>query len=84
MPNPDPPPFATKLNLYNFAGRIVGKCLYESSQGQVYRQCVPARLAKSFLAQLVIHFQVLFQYLSEIFNEVHSSIFACLSRVSTL
>jgi hypothetical protein len=53
VPNPDAPPIARKLNLFRFAGKIVGKCLYESAQGQVYRQHIPVRLAKSFLAQLV-------------------------------
>ena len=30
-----------------------GKCLYESAHGRTYAQHLPARLAKSFLAQLV-------------------------------
>lgn len=53
LPNPVPNPKALKLNLFKFAGRVVGKCLYESAQGQAYRQHLPVRLAKSFLAQLV-------------------------------
>ena len=53
MPNPDPPSFVRKLNLFKFAGKMVGKCLYESAQGQAYEQNVPFRFAKSFLAQLV-------------------------------
>ena len=36
-----------------FTGRLVGKCLYESAHGSSYRLHLPARLAKSFLAQLV-------------------------------
>ncbi len=39
--------------MYRFAGRVVGKCLYESAHGVTYRHQLPARLAKSFLAQLV-------------------------------
>lgn len=35
------------------AGRIVGKCLYESSLGSAYRQMVKARFTRSFLAQLI-------------------------------
>ncbi len=42
-----------KSKLYRFAGRVVGKCLYESAHGATYRQQLPARLAKSFLAQIV-------------------------------
>lgn len=51
-PNPRPPP-DVRAKMYKFAGRIVGKCLYESAHGLSYRQHLPARLAKSFLAQLV-------------------------------
>ena len=60
MPNPYPPPIVNKLNLFKFAGRITGKCLYESAQGQVYQMFIPVRLAKSFLAQLVILQQYIF------------------------
>ncbi|ODN02096.1 Apoptosis-resistant E3 ubiquitin protein ligase 1, partial [Orchesella cincta] len=38
---------------YEMAGRIVGKCLYESSLGSAYRQMVKARFTRSFLAQLI-------------------------------
>ena len=38
---------------YEFAGKIVGKCLYESSLGATYRQLVKARFSRSFLAQLI-------------------------------
>ena len=44
-----------------FAGHVVGKCLYESAHGRTYAQHLPARLAKSFLAQLVglrVHYKV--------------------------
>lgn len=39
--------------MYRFAGKIAGKCLYESAHGITYRQHLPVRLAKSFLVQLV-------------------------------
>lgn len=45
------------LKMYEFAGKIVGKCLYESARGstyrQSYRQLVKARFSRSFLAQLI-------------------------------
>lgn len=50
-PNAVRPP-ALKLKYYEFAGRIVGKCLYESALGGGYRQLVRARFSRSFLAQL--------------------------------
>ena len=53
MPNPFPPcDVRTKL-MFKFAGKLVGKCLYESAYGVSYRQHLPVRLSKSFLAQLV-------------------------------
>lgn len=42
-----------KLKYYEFAGKIVGKCLYESSLGSTYRQLLKARFSRSFLAQLI-------------------------------
>lgn len=50
-----PNPNATKAqsHLFKFAGKIVGKCLYECAQGKSYRQHLPIRLARSFLAQIV-------------------------------
>ncbi|CAG2174692.1 unnamed protein product, partial [Oppiella nova] len=42
-----------KLKYYEFAGKIVGKCLYESALGSSYRQLVRARFSRSFLAQLI-------------------------------
>ncbi|KAK7493478.1 hypothetical protein BaRGS_00015378 [Batillaria attramentaria] len=51
-PNPRRPP-ELKLKYYEFAGKIVGKCLYESSLGRPYRQLVKARFSRSFLAQLI-------------------------------
>ena len=49
------------FKFYEFAGKIVGKCLYESSLGGGYRQLVKARFSRSFLAQLIglrVHFRV--------------------------
>ena len=46
-----PPCF--KLKHYEFAGKLVGKCLYESSLGARFRQLVKARFTRSFLAQLI-------------------------------
>ncbi|XP_013781434.2 apoptosis-resistant E3 ubiquitin protein ligase 1-like isoform X1 [Limulus polyphemus] len=51
-PNPWRPLFL-KLKHYEFAGKIVGKCLYESALGSTYRQLVKARFSRSFLAQLI-------------------------------
>lgn len=51
-PNPKRPA-AMKLKFYEFAGRIVGKCLYESALGSSRRLNVKARFSRSFLAQLL-------------------------------
>lgn len=51
-PNQKRPP-NLKLKYYEFAGRVVGKCLYESALGGGYRQLVRARFTRSFLAQLI-------------------------------
>lgn len=51
-PNPSRPTHL-KLKYYEFAGKIVGKCLYESALGGSYRQLVRARFTRSFLAQLI-------------------------------
>lgn len=51
-PNPRRPS-DLKLKHYEYAGRIVSKCLYESSLGSGYRQLVRARFSRSFLAQLI-------------------------------
>ncbi|GAB6024585.1 hypothetical protein CHUAL_009733 [Chamberlinius hualienensis] len=51
-PNPHRPS-NLKLKYYEFAGKLVGKCLYESSLGGSYRQLVKARFTRSFLAQLI-------------------------------
>ena len=42
-----------KTKFYEFAGKIVGKCLYESALGGNYRQLVKARFTRSFLAQII-------------------------------
>ena len=46
-------PQQLKLKHYEFAGKIVGKCLYESALGGSYRQLVRARFTRSFLAQII-------------------------------
>lgn len=51
-PNPSIPP-ELKLKSYEFAGKLVGKCLYESSLGSTYRHLVKAHFTRSFLAQLI-------------------------------
>ncbi|CRK94157.1 CLUMA_CG007676, isoform A [Clunio marinus] len=51
-PNPCRPS-NLKLKYYEFAGKVVGKCLYESALGSSYRQLVRARFTRSFLAQLI-------------------------------
>ncbi|KAI5710424.1 hypothetical protein M8J75_008552 [Diaphorina citri] len=61
-PNPKRPAHL-KLKYFEFAGRIVGKCLYESALGYNFAQYVNARFTRSFLAQLTglrvnyMHFQ---------------------------
>ncbi|CAL1527790.1 unnamed protein product, partial [Lymnaea stagnalis] len=49
-PNPKHPP-DKKVKLYEFAGKIVGKCLIESSAKRT--QLVKAKFTRSFLAQLI-------------------------------
>lgn len=59
-PNPGRPTYL-RLKLYEFAGRLVGKCLYESSLGGAYKQLVRARFTRSFLAQIIglrMHYKV--------------------------
>lgn len=51
-PNADRPAHQ-RLKMYEFAGRIVGKCLYESALGGAYKQLVRARFTRSFLAQII-------------------------------
>lgn len=59
-PNPQRPGHL-KLRHYEFAGKVVGKCLYESALGGSYRQLVRARFTRSFLAQVIglrVHYKV--------------------------
>ncbi|KAK2167204.1 hypothetical protein LSH36_31g04034 [Paralvinella palmiformis] len=51
-PNHQLPP-GIKLKYWEFAGKIVGKCLYESALGGGYRLQVRAKFTRSFLAQLI-------------------------------
>uniref|UniRef100_A0A8C7Y7T8 Apoptosis-resistant E3 ubiquitin protein ligase 1 n=1 Tax=Oryzias sinensis TaxID=183150 RepID=A0A8C7Y7T8_9TELE len=51
-PNAEKPPHL-RLKMYEFAGRVVGKCLYESALGGAYKQLVRARFTRSFLAQII-------------------------------
>lgn len=72
-PNPDRPPHL-KLKHFELAGKLVGKCVYESALGGSYRQLVRARLTRSFLAQIIglrVHYKYFEQddpelYLSKI------------------
>ena len=52
QPNPHPPS-QVKLKHYRLAGKLVGKALYETAQGDTYRLNLNARLARSFLAQMI-------------------------------
>ena len=40
------------LRHYEFAGKVVAKCLFETSVGGYYKQMVNGRFSRSFLAQL--------------------------------
>lgn len=51
----------SKLRYFEFAGKIVGKCLFDSAKGSGYRQLVKAKFSRSFLAQL-IGLQVNYKY----------------------
>lgn len=60
-----------KLKHYEFAGRVVGKCLYESSLGSGYRLTIRARFSRSFLAQLIglrVHYKHFAQDDPELYN----------------
>ena len=59
-PNPRRDP-QLKLKHYEFAGRVVGKCLYESALGGKFHLTVRARFTRSFLAQIIglrVHYSV--------------------------
>ena len=52
-------PAHLKVKHFEFAGKVVGKCLYESAVGNTL--LVKARFTRSFLAQLIglrIHYKV--------------------------
>jgi hypothetical protein len=52
-------PARLKVKHFEFAGKVVGKCLYESAMGNTL--LVKARFTRSFLAQLIglrIHYKV--------------------------
>jgi len=60
-PNPFPPAHI-KGKHYRLAGKLVGKALYETAQGDTYRLQLNARLAQSLLAQMIgvgVHFTML-------------------------
>lgn len=75
-PNPNRPA-NLKLKHYEFAGKVVGKCLYESALGGTYRQLVRARFSRSFLAQLIglrVHFKVI-EMIFNFINKNHNFLF---------
>ncbi|ODN05808.1 Apoptosis-resistant E3 ubiquitin protein ligase 1 [Orchesella cincta] len=41
------------LKHYELAGKVVGKCLFETAMGGFYKQMVNGRFTRSFLAQLI-------------------------------
>jgi len=70
-PNPNPSPALSK-KLYKLAGKIIGKCLSEPAYGDTYRLLLPARLAKSFLAQIV-GLRVHYKHFADDFPEFYAS-----------
>ncbi|KAJ0175869.1 hypothetical protein K1T71_009028 [Dendrolimus kikuchii] len=70
-PNPDRPPHL-KLKHFELAGKLVGKCLYESALGGSYRQMVRARLTRSFRA-LIIGLRVHYKYFEQDDPELYLS-----------
>lgn len=75
-PNPKRPPHL-KLKHYEFAGRIVGKCLYESALGGSYRQLVRARFTRSFLAQIIglrVHYKVTLNFFLVLIQKINNRI----------
>ncbi|KOB76008.1 putative ubiquitin-protein ligase [Operophtera brumata] len=70
-PNPQAqrPPHL-KLKHFELAGKLFGKCLYDSALGGSYRQLVRARLTRSFLAQIIglrVHYKYFEQDDPELF-----------------
>lgn len=51
-PNPQRTPGWT-LKHYEFAGKVVGKCLFETAVGGFYKQMVNGRFSRSFLGQII-------------------------------
>ena len=51
-PNPDRPPHLS-LKHFKFAGRIVGKCMFESSHSVIATILIKAAFTRSFLAQVL-------------------------------
>ena len=49
-PNPNRPS-SLKLKYYEFCGKVIGKCLYDSALGDII--LVKARFTRSFLAQII-------------------------------
>lgn len=41
------------LKHYELAGKVVGKCLWETAKGGFHKQMVNARLSRSFLGQII-------------------------------
>ncbi|CAB4039267.1 apoptosis-resistant E3 ubiquitin ligase 1-like isoform X1, partial [Paramuricea clavata] len=70
-PNPTRPS-RLKLKYYEFAGRIVGKCIFESSCSAIRRLNVKARFMRSFLAQL-IGLRVNYKYFKTDDKQLYSS-----------
>lgn len=52
-PNPNRPDEYSKVKYFEFAGKLVGKCLYDSSQGSANRLYIKATFSRSFLAQMI-------------------------------
>ena len=68
-PNPSSKRLSSfKLSYYEIAGKIVGKCLLESSDSDRSMHMISARFSRSFLAQLIglrVHYKVNFKIKGE-------------------
>ena len=65
-------PAHLKTKHFEFAGKVVGKCLYESAVGNPL--LVKARFTRSFLAQLIglrIHYKVQDAYIVHACTSIH-------------